>query len=187
MKTTIFSLMAVMMIAYLLGNVPGVMHVASGDDDHEEYRQHMGQNRNPLPANPVYTEECGSCHVAYPPALLPQASWNAIMNGLADHFGDIAELDAKTAMEIYDYLYNNSAEKSGSGRMARMARSAQGVPLRITDLPYFKREHREISAKIINLPEVKSLSNCDACHRDAARGYFDEDSVEIKGYGRWHD
>jgi hypothetical protein len=187
MKTTIFSVMAVMMIAFLLSNLPGALNTAAGDDDRDEYWEHMGSKRNLVKSNSVYTEECGSCHLAYPPALLPQASWDAIMNGLEDHFGDNAELDAKTSMEIYDYLYNNSAEKSGYGHMARMARSAKGAPLRITELPYFKRKHREIPARIINLPEVKSLSNCNSCHRDAARGLFDEDNVEIKGVGRWHD
>jgi hypothetical protein len=187
MKTTIFSILAMAMIAVLLANVPGVLNTATGDDEHWEFWENRGHKRSLVPANPVYTEECGSCHVAYPPELLPQASWDAIMNGLADHFGDNAELDAKTAMEIYDYLYNNSAERSGYGNMARMARSARGAPMRITELPFFKRQHGEISPRIINLPEVKSMSNCDACHREAAQGLFDEGNVEIKGRGRWYD
>jgi hypothetical protein len=187
MKTTVFSILAATMILFLLGNVPGALNIAAGDDDRDEYWEHMSSKRNLVKSNPVYTEECGSCHLAYPPALLPQASWDAIMNGLADHFGDNAELDAETAMVIYDYLYNNSAEKVGYSHMTRVARSAKGAPLRITELPYFKRQHREIPARIINLPEVKSLSNCNSCHRDAAQGLFDEDTVEIKGFGRWHD
>ena len=32
--------------------------------------------------DPVWKAECGSCHIAYPPALLPAASWRAVMSGL---------------------------------------------------------------------------------------------------------
>ena len=32
--------------------------------------------------NAAWKSECGSCHVAYPPGLLPAASWRAIMAGL---------------------------------------------------------------------------------------------------------
>ncbi len=32
-------------------------------------------------------KECGECHMAYHPGLLPTASRNRIMDGLADHFG----------------------------------------------------------------------------------------------------
>ncbi|MEQ1807816.1 MAG: cytochrome C, partial [Burkholderiaceae bacterium] len=31
---------------------------------------------------PRYTEECGSCHSAYPPGLLPVASWQLLMDNL---------------------------------------------------------------------------------------------------------
>ena len=40
--------------------------------------------------NPLYQEECGSCHMAYPPGLLPGRSWEKLMTGLADHFGENA-------------------------------------------------------------------------------------------------
>ena len=32
-----------------------------------------------LPASPTYRAECGSCHVPYPPQLLPAESWRALM------------------------------------------------------------------------------------------------------------
>jgi hypothetical protein len=37
-------------------------------------------------------KECGECHMAYQPGLLPAASWNRIMDGLADHFGENASV-----------------------------------------------------------------------------------------------
>ncbi|HKJ50161.1 MAG TPA: cytochrome C, partial [Gammaproteobacteria bacterium] len=53
--------------------------LASGgfeSDDHDldhEYRQDYEHNgrRDTATADPMYAEECGSCHMAYPAALLP--------------------------------------------------------------------------------------------------------------------
>ena len=44
----------------------------------------------------VYTQECGSCHLAFPPSLLPKASWQRVMSGLDKHYGSDASLDAAT-------------------------------------------------------------------------------------------
>ena len=50
--------------------------------------------------NPTYKSECGSCHVAYPPALLPARSWEAILVGFDRHFGTNASVDDKSLAEI---------------------------------------------------------------------------------------
>ena len=47
-------------------------------------------------ASPVWQTECGSCHMAFPPALLTQGNWNALMQELDTHFGVNAGLDEKT-------------------------------------------------------------------------------------------
>ncbi len=47
--------------------------------------------------NPLYAAECGGCHFAYQPGLLPEASWRKMMGSLADHFGENAELEARDA------------------------------------------------------------------------------------------
>jgi hypothetical protein len=33
--------------------------------------------------------------------------------------------------------------------------------------------------------DVKSLSNCDACHTQAGKGVFDSDTVKIPNYSDW--
>jgi hypothetical protein len=43
------------------------------------------------PKYPLYKDECGSCHFAYPPTMLPAASWERVMAGLGAHFGDNAD------------------------------------------------------------------------------------------------
>ena len=159
-------------------------------DDHDpdhKYDEEYDDNgrRLALTMNPAYVEECGSCHMAYPAMLLPEQSWQKIMAGLEDHFGENAELDATTGREIEDYLVRESARVSYQ-KLFRNLGDAR--PLRIIELPYFVHEHDEIPARFVaGNDRVKSLSQCSACHHDAERGRFDEDDVVIPGFGRWDD
>ena len=47
----------------------------------------------PRAVPPAYTQECGSCHVAYPPGMLPARSWQRIVAGLENHYGSDASLE----------------------------------------------------------------------------------------------
>lgn len=153
------------------------------DSDHMEYKD--GEQRTSGKQNPAYVEECGSCHMAYPAQLLPAASWQKIMRGLDDHFGENAEIDAATRQELENYL----VRASSSGAYQKLFRNlGNRAPLRITELPYFVHEHDEIPSRFIRANDkVSSLSQCNACHQNAARGRFDEDDVIIPGVGRWDD
>ncbi len=138
----------------------------------------------------VYTEECGSCHMAYPAGLLPARSWEKLMTGLDDHFGDNAELDNKTRQHISDFLQANSADHSNYRRSKKFARSIadNDAPLRITQAPYFKHEHDEIPARLVGPnARVRSFSECNACHTGAEKGSFNEHDINIPGLGRWDD
>lgn len=132
---------------------------------------HAGGHRYNV-ADAQYTAECGSCHVAYPPALLPAASWDKLMASLGKHFGSDASLDPKTAKQIAAFL----AANSGSGRRNEGARDV----LRITETRWFQREHEEeLSPAAWRNPKVKSKANCEACHIQAAQGDYSERSLRI--------
>ena len=141
--------------------------------------------------NPVYKEECGSCHMAYPPGLLPTRSWEKMMAGLEDHFGENAELDSATTTELTRFLIENSADAEPQYRRSRHITrdlSTESVPLRITELAYFRHEHDEIPARLVTAnPKVNSFSNCNACHQKAELGSFSEREIMIPGYGKWDD
>lgn len=126
--------------------------------------------RMPLPA--VYQEECGSCHVAYPPRLLAAADWQTIMGGLARHFGSDASLEPARAREIAAYL------GAGAGR-----REAAGGEARITTGDWFRRKHRDghdgLTAAVWKSPAVRSPANCGACHQQAAAGDYGERSLRL--------
>jgi hypothetical protein len=120
--------------------------------------------------NPAYQAECASCHVAYPPQLLPKESWRALMSDLPNHFGTDASADAKTAKQIQSYLETNAGRVRAEGAKP---------PLRITETRWFRREHDQVSAATWKNPAVKSPANCGACHTQAERGDFSERSLRV--------
>ena len=135
-------------------------------------------------SNSLYQEECGSCHFAYQPGLLPSRSWLKLMsnNELSSHFEeDIAFESQKIVKELTSYLIENSADNSSYKRSIKINRSIKfnKTPLRASKTPYIKRKHYEISEKTLNQEMVGSLSNCTACHNNAENGDYNEDSVTI--------
>ncbi len=166
------------------------MSLASSNDEYEEHdsdemEYEDGKRHSSAQQNPLYVDECGSCHMAYPAQLLPTASWQKVMQGLEDHFGENAEVDATTRQALENYLF----KASSSGSYQKLFRNlGNQAPLRITELPYFVHEHDEIPSRFIRANDkVSSLSQCNACHQKAERGQFDEDDVIIPGVGRWDD
>jgi len=161
--------------------------LAAADEDHRPWRR----STDVAPANdPAYVSECGDCHLAYPPGLLPARSWRAIMEGLDNHFGDNAGLDTAMQRQILDYLTQNSADHADYPLSRKIARRlAPGdAPLRISELSFFRREHDELTpAMVRDNPEVGRFSRCNACHRRAEQGSFREREIDIPGYGRWED
>jgi hypothetical protein len=127
-------------------------------------------------ADPVVKAECGSCHLAYPPSMLPARSWTQLMAELKNHFGDDASLDTETTQRITRYLNDNAADTGGQhfGRKLMRGVALQNPPLRITELPKWVSEHRKISPSEWKRKDVVSKTNCVACHVDAERGVFDE-------------
>jgi len=141
----------------------------------------------PAARDAVWAAECGACHVAYPARLLPAASWERIMDGLADHFGENAELAPETAARIRAYLTAHAARARGTGwgyDEAHEKRSAPDeeqvtAPMRITETRWFRHEHDEIRASVWQRAAVGSPANCGACHRGADQGEFNEHRVKI--------
>jgi len=166
------------------------------DDDHHENRGHGGwikprEDVAPV-ANATYAEECGACHMAYQPGLLPAAAWQHIMTpaGLSDHYGDDASLSDGLRTEIAAYLDANAADGASRSRSRAFAvgDTEPGALPRITKTRYFRNEHHEIPTRLVTgNPDVGSFSNCNACHQTAEKGVFNEDKVRIPGVGRWED
>lgn len=129
----------------------------------------------------VWREECGSCHLAFHPNLLPAKSWTLMLAGQARHFGTDLALSGPTAAAILAFMVRNAAENSGTEAAFKMNRSipAGVTPLRITEVPYWVEKHHGIRDADWQLPQVKSKSNCAACHLDAEAGTFEDAAMRI--------
>lgn len=186
-----FKIFSIALVALFLGQACSSTY---GDyDDHKSGFLKRKPGVAPV-NNALYKDECGSCHFAYQPGLLPEQSWKKIMSGLNDHFGDNAELDANIKEQLQAYLVSNSADKADYRRSKKImrslkkAKSKDRAPLRITDIRYIKRKHHEVPKRLIaGNDKVGSLSHCDACHQTVASGSFSERKIRIPGYGRWDD
>jgi len=120
---------------------------------------------------PAYQQECVACHMAYPPGLLPAASWARIMQGLDRHYGTDASLDAATVRQISTWLQTNA----GTYKRVHEAPPED----RITQSVWFERKHREVQAAVWKRPSVGGRANCMACHTRADKGDFDDDNIRI--------
>jgi Dihaem cytochrome c len=140
----------------------GMAHAAYADDDARGPRG---------PLLPKYQQECTTCHLAYPPGMLPAVSWQRLMNNLPRHFGTDASLDAAAIKEISTWLDTHA----GTYKRVR----EEPAQDRITRSAWFLRKHDEVSPASWKLPAVKSASNCAACHARADQGDFSERNVRI--------
>jgi hypothetical protein len=122
----------------------------------------------------LYTEECGACHMAYPPGLLPEESWLLLLGHLDDHFGDNAELAELERVHIGEYLQREALQHGKPTTMSRMLRNLPKGPfIRITELPNFILDHRELAANIDDRSLSESyFGNCETCHTAAVQGRF---------------
>lgn len=156
----------------------GLMLPALADDDENEGLEHL---QLPQVSNKNWKAECASCHMAYPPGLLPARSWQKMMQGLDKHFGQNAELDAPTAADIGQFLQATAADSKGRYRVAEIAAAipAGSTPLRISETRYFRELHHELRTDVFRRKSIGSAGNCVACHRGAEAGNFDEHQVRI--------
>ena len=167
--------------------------VAFADDDHKDdkkwYKKIFDQDDDdkkyedkylsPV-SNETFKQECGACHFAYQPGLLPSGSWEKILSSLPSHFGEEVSLDQEPQNIIHEYLQANAAENSSAKRARKIIRSLNGkTPLRITETPYIQEKHHELDSSIFSRQSIGSLSNCIACHPTAEQGNYDDDFVKI--------
>ncbi len=136
----------------------------------------------PYPVNKQYTEECGSCHVAYSPSLLPARSWRKLMTGLESHFDSDASVEESLRVALERHLVEHAMDnEDATCRMEMMSRTlpAREVPLRITQTPYFRRIHGDLRPEVWKHAKVGTPANCGACHSRAAAGRYPEHELRL--------
>jgi hypothetical protein len=177
-----FAVILITLLAGVLNVLPAI-----GDDHRHRnrYRERHRDNEHGIThlkpvSDPTYKDKCGDCHFPYQPELLPSSSWKNILDRPNDHFGASIELDEESKKNILGYLETNAAEHSNAKRAVKITRSVEAqVPTRITEIPYIREKHHDISAATIKRQSIGSLSNCTACHTRAREGIYDDDFVVI--------
>jgi hypothetical protein len=154
----------------------------------------VADDRFPPIANEAVRSECGGCHIAYQPEMLPQRSWRRLMDGITDHFGEELGLDKETARQVLRYLLDNAADRSetkGARKFLRGLRSGDNL-IRITDTPRWREKHHELPESVWSDPRIAFKGACEVCHTEAERGLYDDDeSLRVPGpnetWRRWEE
>ena len=168
----------------LLAAVLAASFCAGAADD--RFDKKFGEKMGFAPArDPMYLKECGSCHFAYSPGLLPARSWTHMFGRLDRHFGENVTMNAETRAKLLEYLNANAADVSAyAGSQTFMERiKPNTTPRRLWEVPLFKEMHTVMMEVISTKPKVKvkSVTNCNACHQKAAEGSFANGELYIPG------
>ena len=132
-----------------------------------------------LAENTVYKKECGACHYAFNPSLLPASSWAGLMANLGEHFGEDASLGSAATSSLAAWLVANAAETFDTESANRFRVVAPDAPYRITLTPYWVNKHAGLARDVFARKSVRSKANCNACHRDAESGRYDDQAIAI--------
>jgi len=128
----------------------------------------------PSPQFKPHMQECGSCHMAYQPGLLPATSWQRLLSNLPRHFGTDASVDAQTLRALQAWF------ETQAGTFKKVTRQPAPPPQdRITRSAWFEREHRGLPAGVWVRPSIRSAAQCTACHAGAETGQFSEHQVRV--------
>jgi cytochrome b len=148
----------------------------------QPYRPFVGPA---LPDNALWRAECGSCHLAYHPVLLPARSWDRLLREQAEHFGDDLALDAETIEAIGAFLRAHAAERelTETAWKINATTPAGEAPLRITETRYWRARHRDIPDPVFDTKPVAGRHDCAACHLDAEQGTFEDAAMHIPKAG----
>lgn len=136
----------------------------------------------PAPAVNAWRKECGDCHLAYEPSLLPRRSWERMLRGQARHFGEDLSLSAANVRELLA-VESQMPPPSWSAWKLGASVAAGEAPLRVTASPFWRHAHRNIPGSAFKSPVSEGRHDCEACHRDAAAGTFHPRMIEKPANG----
>ncbi|MBD2487478.1 cytochrome C [Aulosira sp. FACHB-615] len=100
----------------------------------------------------LYIENCGKCHIAIPPEVLPTQTWKNLLED-SQHYGvQLQPLVDPPRILVWRYLANFS----------RSQRNDEETPYRLNKSRLFKALHPKV-----DLPRPLQLSSCVSCHPSA--------------------
>lgn len=173
-----YPLIAVLMLALLSG---AALVYFYGYITQTEEQPFLAFKHDSLPTNTTWSSECGDCHLAFHPTLLPARSWRRILDEQTDHFGDDLFLETEVLEEIRDFLIQNAAESglTEAGHKINASVPKNTTPIRISETVYWKKKHEDIAERYWQSKKVGSKANCNACHLDASEGWFEDSNMKL--------
>jgi cytochrome b len=132
----------------------------------------------PLAQDATWNKECGGCHVAYHPSILPARSWETLLREQHRHFGEDLDLDDETVQALHDFAIAHGAESHATPLAWKIDSTtpAAAIPLRVTETHYWKHRHAELNAA--DWEKTKRFA-CDGCHLDAREGTFLPGAIRV--------
>lgn len=105
----------------------------------------------------LYLENCATCHIGIPPAVLPTQTWRDLLQD-SQHYGvELKPIASLNRRLIWNYLLFSSRE----------VKPDEKVPYRVSESKYFKALHPKV-----DVPRPVSLSSCATCHPGANQYNF---------------
>lgn len=105
----------------------------------------------------LYLENCATCHIGIPPAVLPTQTWRDLLRD-SQHYGvDLQPLVDPQRLLVWNYLRTFS----------RQAIEGEKIPYRVDESKVFKILHPKVK-----LPRPARLSSCATCHPGASQYNF---------------
>jgi len=126
----------------------------------------------------AWDKECGGCHLAYHPSVLPAPAWRALLDEQHAHFGEDLGLEESTVDALRAYMRPQSAEAHATPLAWKIDSTtrADATPRRVTETDYWKKRHATLSAADWN--RTKRFA-CEGCHLDAAAGTFLPGAIHV--------
>jgi len=149
-----------------------------GASDSNPYTPYSGPQ---LVQSDEWNEACGDCHMPYHPSLLPATLWITMFEQQQNHFDEDLDFSNEYAQLLEEFAIQNSADKeqTEAARFIASTTPENFASLRITDTPYWKAEHNGIPASVWKTRRVNGFSECEACHRDALKGTFQDGAMDF--------
>lgn len=114
----------------------------------------------------IYLNECATCHVALPPAVLPTQTWQILAVDSAHYGLTLSDITAFEKQLIVNYLQAYS----------RPHKSSASTPFRLSNSDYFQALHPQV-----NLPQPLNLRTCASCHLSATSQNYRDIILDSNG------
>lgn len=102
----------------------------------------------------LYLQNCATCHVGLPPAVMPTDSWKKILTQPTHYGVEITPFQSPTLQAVWNYVSTYS----------RPLKKDEPVPFRLRSSRFFKVLHPDVE-----FSEPISVNSCVTCHPAAAQ------------------